>query len=94
MNEMVSMKNHILISRGKKRLRLVCHFTSQGLWKCIGCILSLVTYGMKLNNICSEIKITDGKKTPTKLHRDVSGNTDICKVCCGICSSYYFYACY
>ena len=27
MNEMVSMENHILMSRGKKRLKLVRHFT-------------------------------------------------------------------
>ena len=47
MNEIVSMKNYILMSGVKERLRLVCNFTRQESWKCIGQILLAVTYGIK-----------------------------------------------
>ena len=53
MNEMVGMKNHLLMYGGKKRLRLVFHFTSQELWECVGCIILSVTYGNKRHNIWS-----------------------------------------
>ena len=89
---MVGMKNRILVSGGKKQLRLVCHFTRQELWKCIGFIILEVTYGMKGHNIWSEITRTFGKKRPTKLHRDVCGNKDIHKICCVLYHPYYCYA--
>ena len=53
MNEMVGMKNFILMSGINRWLRLVRHFTRQKFWKCIGCIISAVTYGMKVHKIWS-----------------------------------------
>ena len=44
-NKMVGMNNRILMSGGKKWLRLVCNFTRQEFWKCIVCILLVVKYG-------------------------------------------------
>ena len=52
-NEMVGMKNHLLMSGIKKRLRLARTFTRQELWKCIGCILPAVTYGNKGHKLWS-----------------------------------------
>ena len=94
MNEMVGMKNRILMSGVKERLRLFHHFTRQELWKCIGCILSTAAYGMKGHKLWSEITRTVGKNPPTKLHRYVRGNTDIHKLCCDLYRPYYCYACH
>ena len=44
-NEAVGIKNHVTMDGGGKRL--VCPFKRQEFWKCIGCILSAVTYGNK-----------------------------------------------
>ena len=49
MNEMVGMKNRLMMSGRKKRL--VITFTRQEFWKCIGLILSAVTYEKKGHNI-------------------------------------------
>ena len=94
MNEMVGMNNYLLISGLKKRLHLVRHFTRKEFCKCIGCILSVITYGKRRHKIWSEIQRTVVKNLPTKLHRDVRGNTDIHKVCCDIYFTYYCYACH
>ena len=75
MSETVGMKNRLMISRGKKCL--VHPFIRQEFWKCIGCILSEVTYGWKRHNRWSETPKTFCNKIPTKLQRDVSGNTDL-----------------
>ena len=88
MNEMGGTKNCLLMSGGKKRLRLVLLFTRQELWKCTGCILSEDTYGMKGHKLWSEITRTVCKKPPTQLHRDVCGKTDIHKACCDIYRPY------
>ena len=54
MNEMVGTKNPCMMSGGKKRL--VCPFTRQDFWKCIGLILLVVTHGKKGHKILSEIQ--------------------------------------
>ena len=75
----------------KKRLRLVLPFIRQEFWKCIGCIILAVAYGKKGHTILSEISQTLGNTPPTKLQRDVRGNTDIHKVCCDLYHPYYCY---
>ena len=90
-NGMVGMKNRLMMYGGKKRF--VCPFTSQEFWKCISFILSAVTYGKKVYKLWSEIP-RNCKKSPTKLQRDVFGTTDLNKVCCDICHTYYCYACH
>ena len=57
MNEVVGMKNFLLISGGNKQLRLVCNFTRQEFCKCVGCIILEVTYGMKGQKLWSELPI-------------------------------------
>ena len=47
-------KNCLDISGGK--IRLVRPFIRQEFWKCIGCILSAVTYGKKGHNIWGGLK--------------------------------------
>ena len=69
------MKNRVTIGEGGKRI--VCPFISQELWKFISCVLLEVTYGKKGNNLWSEIPKYSGKMAPTKLQRDVRGNTDL-----------------
>ena len=49
MNEEVCMKNRITFNGGGKRK--VKKFKRQEFWKCIGCILSAVTYGKKGHKI-------------------------------------------
>ena len=83
------MKNRLTLYGGDKRL--VSPFMSQEFWKCIGCILSAVTYGNKRHNIWSGIPKTFGKKPPTKLQRDVCGNTDLNKVCWNLYRTFYCY---
>ena len=48
-NEAVGMKNFLDNSGVNKRL--VLHFRRQEFWKCIGYILSSVTYGNKLHKL-------------------------------------------
>ena len=56
MNEVVGMKNHLTMDGGKKRL--FCPFRRQDFWKCIGCIISAVTYRNKRHTIRIEIPKT------------------------------------
>ena len=49
MNEAVTMKNRVTLNGGGKWQ--VKKFTRQEFWKCIGCILSAVTYGKKGRNL-------------------------------------------
>ena len=45
MNEAVGTKNHLKMNgEGEK---IVCPFRRQEIWKCIGCVLSEVTYRKK-----------------------------------------------
>ena len=49
MNKTVVIKNRYTMDGGGKRL--VSPFKRQEFWKCIGCILSAVTYGKKLHKL-------------------------------------------
>ena len=53
MNELVGMKNFLMMYVVNKQT--VNPFRRKYLWKCIGCILSSVTYWKKVQNIWSEI---------------------------------------
>ena len=90
-NGMVGTKNCILMSGGKKRLWLVRNCTRQEFCKLIGCILSIVTYGMKGHKIWSETHRNVGNNPCNKLHRDVCENTYIHKICCVLYCTYYYY---
>ena len=92
MNELVGMKNCFTMDGGGKRL--VRSFNRKELWKCIGCILSAVTYENKGHKLWREIPKYSGKMAPTKLRRDVIGNTDLYKVCCAHYCHSYIYACH
>ena len=78
-----------MMSRGKKWL--VRPFTRKEFYKCIGCILSEVTYVKKGHKLWSEIPKYFGKKPPTKFQIYVRGNTDMHKVCCDLYHNYYCY---
>ena len=54
MNVAVGEKNCLDLSVGKRQL--VHPFRRQERWKCIGCILSAVTYGKKRHNIWGGVK--------------------------------------
>ena len=92
MNESVGEKNLIYKYVGGKRP--ICPFTRNKFWKCIGCILSTVTYGNKGQNIWSEIPKDFGNMENPKLRRDVRVNTDLYKVCCAHYCNFYIYACH
>ena len=53
--------------------RIVRPFRSQELGKCIGCVLSAVTYGKNVHKLWSEIPKYFGKKAPNKLQIDFVG---------------------
>ena len=71
MNELVCMKNRLTMGGGGKRI--VCLFRRQEFCKCIGCVLSEVTYGNKVHKLWSEIAKYFGNKTSNKLQRDARG---------------------
>ena len=79
MNEMVCMKNRVTLNGGGKRH--VKFFTRQEFWKCIGCILSSVTYGKKGRKLWSEVSKGFGKYDNLTTRRDVRGTTNLHKVC-------------
>ena len=80
MNEAVFMKNSFTYNGGGKRP--VKPFKIQEFWKCIGCILSAVTYEKKVRKIRSELSKGFGKYDNMTLRRDVPGTTNLHKVCC------------
>ena len=80
MKESVTMKNRVTLNGGGKRQ--VKKFTRQEIWKCIGCILSAVTYGKKGRKLWSEVYKGVGKNYNLTLRRDVCGTTYLYKVCC------------
>ena len=92
MNEAVSMKNHVTLNGGGKRQ--VKKFIRKEFWKCIGCILSAVTYGKKGRNLWCEVSKGVGKYDNQTLRRDVCGTTDLHKVCCALIRHLFFYAFY
>ena len=65
MNEAVGMKNHFTMGGGGKRL--VLPFKRRELWKCIGCVLSEVTYGKRGHKLWSEIPKASCMMAPNKL---------------------------
>ena len=90
-NEAVGMNNRLDNYGGNKRL--VHPLVRKIFWKCIGCILLIVTYVKKFPKLCSEIPKIFGNKSTTKLQRDVCGTTYLNKVCCDLFLTYYCYAC-
>ena len=91
-NEAVGMNNFFTVGGGGKRI--FRPFISQQFWKIIGFLLSAVTYGKKVQNLWSELPKHYGDIAPTKLRRDVCGNTDLYKVCCDIYHNFFIYNCH
>ena len=89
MNEALTMKNRVTLNGGGKLQ--VKKFTRQEFWKCIGCILSAVTYGKKGRNLWSEVSKDVGKHYNQTLRIDVRGTTDLQKVCCALIRHLFFY---
>ena len=85
------MKNRVTLNGGEKRQ--VKKFTRQEFWKCIGCILSAVTYGNKGRKLWSEVSNGFGKYENLTLQRDVCVTTDLYKVYCAHYRHLYIYAC-
>ena len=71
MNEAVCMKNCVTLNGGGKRQLKI--FTRQEFWKCIGCILSAVTYRKKGRKLWSEVYKVVGKHNNLTLQRDFLG---------------------
>ena len=92
MKEAVGTKNHVTVGGGGKRI--VRPFRRQQFCKCIGYVLSEVTYGNKGHKLWSELTKHSGKMATTKLQRDVCGNTYLYKVCCDIYCTFYIYVCH
>ena len=92
MNLAVGEKNRIDNYGGKKRL--VCPFRRQEFCKFIGCIISVITYGKKGHKIWGETQIFVVKKAQDKLHKDVSGKTDLLKVRCDLYCPHSCYDCH
>ena len=63
MNETVGTKNRLTMGGGGKRI--VIPFRRQEIWKCIGCVLSEVTYKKKLHKLWSEIPKASCSMAPT-----------------------------
>ena len=70
MNEAVTTKNRITLNGGGKRQ--FKNFTRQELWKCIGFILSSVTYGKKGRKLWSEVSKCVGKHENLTLQSPIS----------------------
>ena len=92
MNEAVCMKNRVTTNGGGKRL--VRPLKRKEFWKCIGCILSEVTYGKKGHKLWSEIPKSFGKMENPKLRRYFRENTNLYKVCFARYCHFYIYACH
>ena len=92
MNEAVGMKNHVTVDGGGGRL--VRPFKRQELWKCIGCVLSAVTYGNKGHKLWGKIPKASCRMAPPKIQRYVCVNTDLYKVFCAHCRHFYMYVCH
>ena len=89
-NKAVCMKNRITLNGvGKQKFK---KFTRQEFWKCIGCILSAVTYGKKGRKLLSEVSKSVRKHENLTLRRDVRGTTDLHKVFCDHYRHLFFYA--
>ena len=82
MNEVVGEKNCLDNSGGGRWL--VNHFTKNEFYKCIGCILLGVTYGIKGHRIWGGIETSVLKKGQNPIHRDAIGKIDSIRVHCYI----------
>ena len=84
MNQAVGEKNRLDTSVGRKWL--VCHFTREKFWKCTGCIILAVTFGVKIHQLWGkpESSVSKKGKTPlrTPLHIYVCCKTDLLKERC------------
>ena len=69
-NEVVGMNNRFTVGGIGKRI--VYPYKSQWFCKCIGCVLSAITYGKKGTNLQSEIPKAFCRMSPTKVRIDVS----------------------
>ena len=76
--------------KGKQQVQ---KFKRQELYKCIGCLLSAVTYGKKGRKLWSELPKGFGKYDNLTLRRDVCGTTNLYKLCCDHYLRLYIYAC-
>ena len=90
MNKAVFMNNRVSENGGGKRQ--VKKLKSQEFWKCIGCILSAVTYVRKGRKLWSEVPKCFGKYDNPTLRRDVCETTNLYKVCCAHYCHLYIYA--
>ena len=90
MNEAVCMKNCVTFNGGGKRQVKI--FTRQEFWKCIGCILSAVTYGKKERNLWSEVSKGFVNYENLTLRRDFCGTTNLDKLCCAHYRHFCIYA--
>ena len=87
MNEAVTMNNRVTLNGGGKRQVKI--FRRQEFWKCVGCILSAVTYGKKVRKLWSELSKVVGKHDNLTLRRDVRVTTDLQKVCCALICHFF-----
>ena len=69
MNKAVGENNNLDNYGGRKRL--VCHFIKTNFWKCIGCILLSVKYGIEIHQLRGKSKTSIGKKGKTTIKRYV-----------------------
>ena len=79
MNEAVGIKNRYMMDGGGKRV--FRPFKRQEFWKCIGCILSVFTYGNKGHNLWIDTPKASCRMAPPKIRRDVRRNTNLYTVC-------------
>ena len=77
MNEAVGMNNCVTVGGGGKQI--VHPFRRQEFCKCVGCLLSAVTYWRKGHKLWSELPKYSDKMASTKIRRDVCGNTNLYK---------------
>ena len=90
-NQAVGKKNYL--DNSVERKRPVHHFTRNELWKCIGCILSKVTYEIKGHLIFEKLNNISVRRGRTPIHRDVLGKKYLLKLSCYIYIPQYCYAC-
>ena len=74
------MKNRVTLNGGGKQK--IKKFKRQEFWKCIGCILSEVTYGKKGRKLWSEVPKGFGKYENLTLRKYARVTTNLYKVCC------------
>ena len=86
------MNNRFTMDGGVKRL--VCTLKRQEFYIFVDCVISAVTYENKGHKLWSEIPKASCRMVHPKIQRDVSGNTNLYKVCCDHYRQFYIYACH